>query len=289
MKVSTRILCALGGCALLVAPAATTPLAAHGTAAAKSTAARPRLIPLEGGQNFRDMGGYRTVDGRHVKWGVLYRSGSMARLTIADFQTLQALRIRTIVDLRDNGERTREPLNRPAQFTPAVFTKDYALDRADISKAFASPNVTADQARELFDHFYAALPFSFADQYRQLFAQLLAHNVPLIVNCSAGKDRTGVASALILTALGVPRETVIQDYLLSKQGFKPGKTASGVDSRMAGYSPEVAKVLAGVEPRFLNAAFNAIESRPGGMQAYFRNELGLTSADLKRLKSLYVE
>jgi protein-tyrosine phosphatase len=288
MRLVTRFALVVSGFALAAVPAASTAFA-RPVAAAKSAIAKPRFIALQGGQNFRDMGGYRTVDGRHVKWGVLYRSGSMTRLTIADFQKLQSLRIRTIVDLRDSGERTREPLNRPAQFTPAVFTKDYALDHSDISKAFSSPNVTVEQARQLFDHFYSALPFSFADQYRQLFAQLLAHNTPLIVNCSAGKDRTGVASALILTALGVPRATVIQDYLLSKQGFQPGKTASGVDARMAGFSPEVAQVLAGVEPRFLNSAFKAIESRPGGMNAYFRNELGLTPADLKRLKTLYLE
>lgn len=288
MRLNDRFCWFLAAFSLAVVPAAPAAFARPVTAA-KIDSARQRFILLEGSQNFRDMGGYRTADGRHVKWGVLYRSGSMAKLTNADFEKLQSLRIRTIVDLRDNGERTREPLSRPAAFTPAVLTKDYALDRGEISKALGTSNLTAEQARQVFDRFYAALPFSFADQYRQLFAQLLAGNVPLIVNCSAGKDRTGVASALILTALGVPRETVIQDYLLSKQGFQPGKTASGVDPRMAGFSPEVAQVLAGVEPRYLNAAFKAIESRPGGLNGYFRNELGLTPADLKRLKRLYLE
>jgi protein-tyrosine phosphatase len=288
MRLINRFGLVLAGFALAVSPGAPAAFA-RPVAVAKSDSARQRFVLLDGGQNFRDMGGYRTADGRRVKWGVLYRSGSMAKLTIADFQKLQSLRIRTIVDLRDNGERTREPLSRPATFTPAVLVKDYALDRSEIGKALGSPNLTGEQAREVFDRFYAALPFTFADQYRQLFAQLLAGNAPLIVNCSAGKDRTGVASALILTALGVPRATVIQDYLLSKQGFQPGKTASGVDPRMAGFSPEVAQVLAGVEPRFLNAAFKAIESRPGGLNGYFRNELGLTPADLKRLKSLYLE
>jgi protein-tyrosine phosphatase len=285
MRLIDRFGLALAGFGLALAPASSAAFARP----AATAAAHARFIPLEGGQNFRDMGGYRTADGRHVKWGVLYRSGSMAKLTIADFQTLQSLRIQSIVDLRDNGERSREPLSRPAGFTPAVLTTDYALDRSEIAKAFSTPNVTAEQARRIFDQFYAALPYQFAPQYRILFAQLLAGKTPLIVNCSAGKDRTGVASALILTALGVPRQTVVQDYMLSMKGFQPAKTASGVDPRMAGYSPQVAEILRGVEPRFLNAAFAAIESRPGGLNGYFRNELKLTPADLKRLKSLYLE
>ena len=292
MRLIDKFGLALAGFALAVAPVAPAAFAKP-VAAAKSEAPRQRFVLLEGGQNFRDMGGYRTTDGHRVKWGMLYRSAAMSRLTAGDFATLQKLGVRTVVDLRSIDERTRAPFSPPAGFTPAVLTRNYDLASSELAKAMMGPqSMNADQARALFERSYTTIPFEFAGQYRAMFAQLLARNVPMIVNCSAGKDRTGVASALILAALGVPRQTIVQDYLLSNPGAQPVKTtlaSSAVDPRMRSLSPDVAQVLMGVDARYINAAFKAIDSRPGGLNGYFRDELGLTPADLKRLRTFYVE
>ena len=175
-------------------------------------------VPLRGARNFRDLGGYGARDGRSVRWRILFRSGSMAGLTSGDVDTLCTFGIRTIIDLRSTNERLREPTLCAGAFMPAMHARDYVFKSSDLGQALPTGQMEAEEARLAFERTYALLPFQFADQYRQMFAQLLADNAPLIVNCSGGKDRTGVASALLLTALGVPRETVIEDYLLSRPG-----------------------------------------------------------------------
>jgi protein-tyrosine phosphatase len=274
---------------LAIGVAPVTPAAlARPTVAAKADS--QRFLVLEGSQNLRDLGGYRTADGHRVKWGLIYRSATMSKLTPGDFAALQKLGVKTIIDLRSSDERTSDPMRKPDSFNPTVLTKDYQLQGLEISKVLASPNRDAEQARKAFEGFYATLPYQFADQYKRLFAQLLARQTPLVFHCTAGKDRTGVAAALLLTALGVPRETIVQDYLLSKPSAQPRRAGAlpMMDPRMGNLPREIVDVLMGVDERFINAAFAAIEARSGSVDAYFRNDLGLTRADLRRLRSLYL-
>jgi protein-tyrosine phosphatase len=255
-------------------------------------AGRMRLVALHGGQNFRDMGGYRSGDGRTVRWGVLYRSGSMHHLTQEDLAILRELGIQTIVDLRSSQEREREPLADAAGFAPAVLAEPYVFADSEMGRALPSAKMEADHARTAFERAYGFIPFQFVNQFRAIFSQLLAGKVPMIINCSGGKDRTGVAAALVLTALGVPHEEVIEDYLLSKVHFRPKVAAAspvGNDSRWRDLAPELMDVLRGVEESYLNAAFKAIEEQSGGLEGYFQAELGLSPADLDQLKSLYLE
>ena len=277
----------------LALASAAVPAAAPALAPARPTAApaeRPRSIALEGGQNFRDLGGYASVDGRTVRWGLIFRSGSMHHLTGGDFRTLQALGLRTVVDFRSSEERAQEPVAWPAGFSPAVRAKPYASD-AVMPMGPELTKLTATQAQALFAAAYTKIPYQFADQYRDLFAQLLQRQAPLAFNCSAGKDRTGVAAALLLTALGVPRETIIADYLLSNRTFDPSKTmAAGprVDAMWRQLSPEVIKVFMGVDRQYIEAAFAAIERRPGGMDGYLRNQLKLDRRKIATLRRLYL-
>jgi protein-tyrosine phosphatase len=251
-----------------------------------------RVVSLEGGQNFRDMGGYPADDGRSVKWRTLFRSGSMHHLTVEDFATLQALGIQTIVDLRSTNERNREPLGECDGFVPVVFAEPYVFADSQLGKALPSSDMEADHARRAFERAYGFIPYQFTKQFQAIFAQLLAGKVPIVINCSGGKDRTGVASALVLTALGVPRDTVVEDYLLSKVHFRPRMAAEspvGADRRWQNMAPELMDVLRGVEQTYLEAAFAAIDEQSGGLDEYFRTELGLARADLEQLKILYLE
>lgn len=152
--------------------------------------------------------------------------------------------------------------------------------------------ITVPEARVAFREFYTELPFQFAPQYSQMFAQLLAVRAPLVVNCSAGKDRTGVAAGLLLMTLGVSRRTILSDYLLSNRYFDPAKTLATdtkSDSQWRRLAPDVMTVLMGVEASYLDAAFAAIHRRPGGMAAYLRDQLGLKLTDILTLRSCYLE
>ena len=210
------------GSAMLAAAAM--PLAAHGLQqqAPVAQGENARLLPLQGGQNFRDLGGYRTRGGKTVRWGMLYRSGSMHFLTPADFDYLARRGIRTVCDFRSTKERSGEPVVWPAGKAPHVLADDYEMDtRALAPKADHMP--TAAEAKATMTATYPQLLKQFNSQYRRMFGELLAGRVPLAFNCTAGKDRTGVAAALILTALDVPRETVIADYLLTNKYFDPAQ------------------------------------------------------------------
>lgn len=285
----------LGAAILLAVATVATPLApaafARETAAATPIPAKQRVLPLEGGQNFRELGGYKTSDGREVKWGMLYRSGAMNHLTEGDFRYLASLGLKTIVDFRDNSERKKEPLSWPAGSGPNVLTRDYSMDHSALVGPLTQPGLTGEQAKAAMATLYREIPISFADQYRVLFAQLLQDQQPLAFNCSAGKDRTGVAAAILLTVLGVPRETVIEDYLLSNQHFRPRTETVAGDPNAEFYrrlSPDVLKALMGVDRSYLEAAFATMESQPGGMEGYYRDKLGLDATKIALLRAKYL-
>lgn len=251
-----------------------------------------RLLPLEGGSNFRDLGGYRTLDGRQVAWGKLFRSGVMSSLTPDDFVELGRLGIRTICDFRSTDERSREPVAWPDGVQPAVLAMDYGLETGALAAMFTGGEVTADKVRAAMKQFYREMPFAFGDHYALMMRKLVDGKAPLAFNCSAGKDRTGLAAALILTALGVPRETIFEDYLLSNRHFRPKNpaadaTADPMAKLMASLSPDALQALMGVERQFLEASFASIDQR-GGMDLYLRETLGLQPDDLERLGRIYL-
>lgn len=282
-----HLLTALGALSLVLSPSLTlaqpAPVAQH-----------ERLLPLQGGRNFRDLGGYRTEDGRTVKWGVLFRSGSMHGLTPADYALLEKRGIRVVCDLRDNAERAAEPVDWPRAHAPRVLSGDYHLDMAMAMPGGDMAHWTAEQSRAAMVASYPRMLTQFNGQFRRMFAELLAHHVPLAFNCSAGKDRTGIAAALILTALGVPRETVIEDYLLTNRYLDPAKLMSASSKATANAAwtrmpPEVIKSMMAADRSYIEAALHVVDSHAGGAQGYLHDELGLSAGDLRRLRALYLQ
>ncbi len=258
-------------------------------ASAPATVAAPahtRVLPLQGGRNFRDLGGYRTGDGRTVKWGLLYRSGQMHDLTPADYAYLQKLGIRTVCDFRDTAERTREPTLWPAGQRPKVLSDDYALDMSAMKIPGDPSTWTQRQVVTAMTATYPKLLDQFNGQYRRMFAELLAGDVPLAFHCTAGKDRTGVAAALLLTALGVPRATIIDDYLLSNEHMAP--MPAHPTGFWATLSPEAARTFAGVDRRYMDAVFAVTDRHPGGTMGYLKDELGLDAAKIAKLRAMYL-
>ncbi len=259
------------------------------------------LLPLEGGRNFRDLGGYATGDGRRVKWGTVYRSGVMDSLTDADYDYLSGLGISVICDFRASRERADEPTNwRAGEIEYITFDDPSAED--DMSSAFASvltaQGVTGEQVRDTFISAYRSMPNTYAPAYTEMFDQLANGSLPLAFNCSAGKDRTGVAAALLLSALGVPRETVVEDYALSEQvvdfmaEFEVGLGEVDPDSPyafLAQLPPDVIRPLMRTEPAYIEAALDTIEAEHGSVVAFIQSELGVDDDELARIRERLLE
>ncbi|WP_395327673.1 tyrosine-protein phosphatase [Novosphingobium sp. BL-8H] len=263
-------------------------------AAPAHASAHQRLLPLEGGRNFRDLGGYRTADGHTVKWGLLFRSGSMVDLTTGDLAYLNKLGLKTVCDYRDKNERKAEPMPWAAGTGPTVFADDYdgmaiGLMPKDLSK------ITPEGATTMMASSYPMMLKTFAPQFKRMFAQLLAGNAPLAFNCSAGKDRTGVSSALLLTALGVPRDTVIQDYLLTNtylpEAMKKAKTSPNAATGQAFLSlpPAVQSAFMRADRSYIEAALNKLDAYPGGAMGYFKTEMGMDKAQIEKLRAMYLD
>ena len=269
------------------------PVVAKAVAPPQAVAApHDRLLPLQGGNNFRDLGGYRAADGRSVRWGLLFRSGAMASLTPADFATLAGRGIRTVCDFRDVRERTSAPVNWPAGKAPVVLADDYQNDMSAIARLFGPTLPSGEQARAAMTSTYPQILKQFNGQYRRMFGELLAGRAPLAFNCSAGKDRTGVAAALLLTALGVGRQDVIGDYLLSNRYFDPGKLTGGNDPQSAMFRrmpPEALQAIMGVDRAYIEAVFAVMDAHKGGLDGYLAGELGLNLTERRELVRLYTE
>lgn len=258
-----------------------------------------RLLPLEGGRNFRDLGGYQTTDGQSVKWGELYRSGVMNGLTSADYDYLSDLGINVVCDLRTAQERSVEPTQWAAGEADYIFFPDPASgDPASFMAIFQSPDLSADSVREAMAKGYSHMAKEQAPAYREMFSRLADGHAPLAFNCSAGKDRTGIGAALILTALGVPQETIIADYALSEiyvdymDAFTTSDSQIAEDSPyafLAKLPPDLIAPLMRSDPYYLETALSDLEAEYGSVLQFVQDELGVTDAKLAVLRTTLLE
>jgi protein-tyrosine phosphatase len=245
-----------------------------------------RFILLEGGRNFRDVGGYRTEDGKTVKKGVLYRSGSLGALTLKDQLRLRKLHIGTIVDLRTTDERSRDMSNWLAVSDQGYWTRDYGMSQGDMGSFFSDRSkLTADSMRTMMKGAYKRLPREQAPSYRVLFAKLAESKEPVVVNCTAGKDRTGIATALVLTAIGVPYETVREDFLLSNGAPGMETLQANLSSPLSSLPADVVEPLIGVEGEYLDIAFAQIREDYGSTEGYLQQELGVGPEEIAAIRA----
>jgi protein-tyrosine phosphatase len=244
---------------------------------------RHRVLPLQGASNFRDLGGYATPDGRSLRWHRLFRSDHLGGLTAEDRGTLAALGLKRSFDFRGVAERAAQPYDLPglAQHSlaiePSVVQKMEGLAEAGVA-------LTPERMVGLMEDLYCRLVEHDAPQFATLFEHVRQAEAPLVFHCTAGKDRTGIAAALLLLALGVPRSVVLADYLLTNEVYRRPPRLHG------GRVPEDAlAVLWTVRPAFLDAALSHIDRRLGGLDRYLAQALGLDPAAREELAARYLE
>jgi protein-tyrosine phosphatase len=236
-----------------------------------------RILNLEGGCNFRDLGGYRTRGGRELKWGMVYRTGVLSYFTPSDEPYLSQLSVRAICDLRRLDEREREPTRWPDSRTQHLSWDDGSAPPAIRKFAPNHPNTAAGMHAVMLD-LYRALPEWMAPRLRGMFERIAAGDVPLLVHCAAGKDRTGIAIALLLAVLDVPHQTIVDDYLLTNtagdlEQFILTRHEAQLGIAIANHPlltlPEdIRRVLFAAHQDYLQAAFDQMELDHGGIDGF---------------------
>lgn len=239
-----------------------------------------RVWRLQGATNFRDLGGYVGEGGRVVRWRRLFRAEHLAGLTPQDHAAVQAVGLRRAFDFRGVQERAAKSYDVPGITQHALSIEPTVTQRMD-ALAAAGQSLTPAIVAELMRDLYRRLITEQSHRFAELFEHLLQDDSPLVFHCTAGKDRTGVAAALILRALGVPHEVVREDYLLTNVFYRhPPLPPTDTP-------PEVLAVLWSVQDNFLDAAWQVIDEQHGGLDSYLMNRLGVTPAARRALLERY--
>ena len=241
-----------------------------------------RHLKLAGASNFRDLGGYPTNDGRTVRWRQIFRSNHLGHLTSDDAAVVRALGVKSAFDFRGTAERAEALCGMP-EITVHSLPVEPTVVAALRAIAAAGTPLATSHAVEVMRDSYRSYVQQNTPRFRALFAHLLEDRAPLVIHCTAGKDRTGFACALILHTLGVPDEVISEDYLLTNRFYRRDPN-SGSD-----LPDDVKQVLGSVQTAFLGAAFEAIDSDYGDLESYLQKGLGLGASERAALAARYLQ
>ncbi len=245
-----------------------------------------RIHAFDALDNFRDYGGYDTAAGRALKAGRLFRSAHQASVTERDLERLAALDLGVVVDLRRPVERRRQPSKRPAGFRGQVLESDLdARGEAPHITFLKSADLTPDSGRAFMTATYRELAFAPAhiDLFSRYFRALGETDRPVLIHCAAGKDRTGVLAALTHHLLGVGRDDLMEDYLLTNTAVDLVGRAPAIAEQLKALTgrtaaPDAVVAFMGVEPVYLNATIAAVTERYGSIDGYLEQALGVDAA-----------
>jgi len=262
------------------------------TGSGQRLVAGERRVPLEGAVNFRDLGGYETADGRRLKWGLIFRSDNLAKLTDADLNLLSQLGIRAVCDFRTLSEVDKSP-NR---FHPLDIGQDLKFpiqqgkfDPVDAFERIKKGEYDWITEGAMLDGYITNID-EFSGVWKQIFTYLAEKEYrPLVFHCTAGKDRTGICAALILLYLGVPEETVIEDYVLSNAMI------AGVLEKINEQIIEMGLDLEKLHPYMtvnegrMTALIKHINQTYGSVSDYLRSKAGVDKRVLESLRDQLLE
>ena len=258
----------------------------------KTTVVAERRLPLERASNFRDVGGYVTKDGKTVRWGKAFRSGAMPLLTEADYAQIGGLGLDAVVDLRSLEERQ--------------LTADAVDDRTGalfIANDYSMRTLFAGMQQNGGENMYKGMEVLLVPQLRSLYRRIMAQEGAVLYHCSAGQDRTGIATALLYDFLGVDRETIIKDYHLSTEWRDPRWEMPKFDPKDFADNP-IVKMYASMpadqrgkaNPLYtpsgqshLAQFFVHLDATYGGSEGYMRQKLGFTDEQLAKLRAAMLD
>jgi protein-tyrosine phosphatase len=258
----------------------------------KTSAVAERKLPLEQGSNFRDLGGYVTKDGRTVRWGKAFRSGAMPLLSEADQKLIGGLMLDSVVDLRSQEERE--------------LTADTIDDRTGamfISNDYSMRTLFAGFQQGQGENMYKGMEVLLVPQFRSLYRRIMADEGAVLYHCSAGQDRTGIATALLYDLLGVDRETILKDYHLSTDWRDPRWEMPAIDPKQHANNPLVQFYAALPEAERSKAQplytasgqshlaqfFAHLDAAYGGSEGYMKQKLGFTDDQIARLRTVMLD
>lgn len=251
-----------------------------------------REIPLEGVANFRDIGGYRTRDGQHVRWNRVYRSGSLAGLTTSDQRLLHTLGVRIVCDLRSTEEVEKAPDNLH-EYGGIDYRHMEVLADRDASQRERLQAVLFQRERlsQIMPEIYTRVGLEHNAKLNGEILRLMADpdNLPLVVHCTAGKDRTGVIIALLLLLLDVPEETIIADYSLSNHHFATFREIGAAAVKPLGVlgigAADIQPLLV-ADPASMRYTLDYIRKHYGSAKAYLNDRAGVDSDTIEALRSV---
>lgn len=261
----------------------------HGT----EVLATERKLGMQGTPNFRDFGGYATADGRSVRWGFLYRSGQLSRLSEQDVDLLASLELDLVCDFRRQEEQAGDPSRLPPRNPPRIAS--LPITPGSNARFFEQVEGQLGDRQAMFD-FMLEINRDFAEAqtatYARMFQEILSvEDARFLVHCAAGKDRTGFAAAIILMALGVSREVVMRDYMLTGRFFHPQLEIARLREKYQMQQMDPASILPMLEVHedYLARALLAIEQNYPSVEVYLAEALGVGAAEVAELQARYLE
>ena len=250
-----------------------------------------RLLPMDGAHNTRELGGYKTTDGKSVKWGMLYRSDKLSDISDTDQSYLQDLGIKKIIDFRSKEEKEEDPdiipkgidyIEMPISVDGAMRSKIEAVLKGETNKDVKSFLIDANKE----------FVSNYTDVYEDFLRNLINDDGPTLFHCTAGKDRAGFAAAITLIALGVSKEDVINDYMKTNQFTKERiEEIIGQIELMTLYQTdaEILRPLLGVEREYIETAFQTAEEKYGSLENFIRDGLNISDEDIQKLRNKFIE
>lgn len=260
-----------------------------------AAAADARHIALVGGQNFREVAGYATQDGRRVRGKTLYRSAMLSALEGGDVCIINGLGLKVIADLRDDRERAWHPS------VPAILSGREVLtwEGGDVERLQSVAFPANATQGDVFDYVLAAyrkLPDRYAGHMATLYRKIADGGTPVLIHCAAGKDRTGVVVGVLLELLGVSRHEVLADYARTQALLDWDKltanAAGGIGFDLTALNtlpPGARRTLFSADPKFLKAALEQIERDHGTIRGFAAERLALSQSDLAHLEHVLLE
>lgn len=250
-----------------------------------------RRLPLEGPRNFRDLGGYPTRSGRRVRWGQIYRADALSELTDADIEYLDRLGLERVIDLRGEMEATQRP-NRLAGVEGFAYTRlpvgEGDLSAAEWARKYESGELGPVDQDWLLRSYCRTLDER-AQRVGEVLRVLAAEPSPAVFHCTAGKDRTGIVSALLLLLLGVPREIAVGDYSLTAL-YTGGRIPAAEEwFTQRGIDPELAAHLLTARRESMERALAHLDAAHGGEEVFLRERAGLAERDISALRDWLLE